>query len=227
MIKAVLFDLDDTLYEEKKFIVSGFRKTAEYLSRKYKINSDRVFKILRDDFDGGLRRKNFDVLLKKLSIKEPVENLIKIYREHLPLISLYPDAKVILKNLRSCGLKLGLITDGYPATQRNKISALGIRDFFEVITINDIEKGLSKKNEDSFKRTLSLLRVKTENTIYVGDNPLKDFFAAKKLGVITVRIKRKKGEYKNLRVSPPYEANYTIFSLLELEEIIKILGQGN
>ena len=69
--------------------------------------------------------------------------------------------------------------------------------------------------------------MKTENTIYVGDNPLKDFFAAKKLGVITVRIKRKKGEYKNLRVSPPYEANYTIFSLLELEEIIKILGQGN
>ena len=191
MIKAVLFDLDDTLYEEKKFIVSGFRKTAEYLSRKYKINSDRVFKILRDDFDGGLRRKNFDVLLKKLSIKEPVENLIKIYREHLPLISLYPDAKVILKNLRSCGFKLGLITDGYPATQRNKISALGIRDFFEVITINDIEKGLSKRNENSFKRTLSLLRVKTENTIYVGDNPLKDFFAAKKLGVITVRIKRK------------------------------------
>jgi len=224
MIKAILFDLDDTLYEEKQFVAGGFKTVAEYLSIKYRVDYDKVFKILKDDFEKGLRRKNFDVLLKKLAIeKEPVENLVKIYREHLPAISLYPDAKITLKSLKSCGFKLGLITDGYPVVQRNKILALGIKDFFEFIIINDVDKGLSKRDESSFKRIFSLLKVRPENTIYVGDNPLKDFFAAKKLGVITVRVKRKKGEYKNLKVSPFYEANYTIFSLLKLEEIIKNL----
>ena len=72
MIKAILFDLDDTLYEEKQFVAGGFKTVAEYLSIKYRVDYDKVFKILKDAFEKGLRRKNFDVLLKKLAIeKEP------------------------------------------------------------------------------------------------------------------------------------------------------------
>jgi len=57
MIKAIIFDLDDTLYPEKKFIMSGFRAVAKYLSKKHKLNYNEVFKILKKDFKKRLRKK--------------------------------------------------------------------------------------------------------------------------------------------------------------------------
>jgi len=68
MIKAILFDLDDTLYPEKQFVMSGFQVVSQYLSQKYNFESDNIFNILKDDFEKGLRRRNFDVLLQKLGL---------------------------------------------------------------------------------------------------------------------------------------------------------------
>lgn len=223
MIEAVIFDLDDTLYEEKQFVMSGFKKVAEYLSMKFKVDLERVFEILREDFEKGIRGKNFNLLLEKLAMNtQPVEELIKIYRQHFPSISLYPDARFILNFLNSRGIKIGLITDGYPSVQRKKICALGIEHFFDVIVINDIGKGFSKKNKVSFKKALSVLKVKPENVFYVGDNPLKDFSVAKKLGINTVRVKRKKGEYADLSLPSFLEANYEVFSLEDLADLLNL-----
>lgn len=222
MRKALLFDLDDTLYEEKQFVISGFRMTSQYLSEKYKVEYDKIFKILRKDFEKGLRGKNFNILLRKLNLEnESVKNLIQIYREHTPSISLYPDAEIILKELKSNKFKLGLITDGYINTQRNKLFILGIVDYFDVILINNVEKNLSKKDKICFEKAVSKLEVKPEKAIYVGDNPLKDFVSPRKLGIVTVRVKRRKGEYSSLLADEAHKANYTISNLLQLPEIIE------
>jgi len=224
MIEGILFDLDDTLYEEKQFVVSGFEAVSEYLSKEKNLNKEEIFRILITDFENGLRRKNFDILLEKLNLKDGTKNmLVKIYREHIPALSLYPDAKVILRNLKR-KFKLGLITDGYPIAQKNKISTLGIRHYFDVILINDISKNESKKHTLPFENAVGKLNVKYRNTICVADNPLKDFITPKKLGIHTVRIKRGGGEYSKIIVDKSLDADYTISNLLQLPHVIEKLN---
>jgi len=224
-IEAVLFDLDDTLYEEKQFVMSGFNAVSLFLSRKNNIDHNKIFNILKDDFDNGLRKKNFNILLEKLGPKNDVSELIKIYREHFPKISLYPDSKGILEHLKN-KFKLGLITDGYPLTQKNKISALNIKNYFQVIVINDISLNESKLKMSPFGKAIKKVNVKTQSIIYVGDNPLKDFNTAKKMGIQTCRVKREHGEYSNVTVDRNDEADYVIQDLLQLSTVINKINRG-
>jgi putative hydrolase of the HAD superfamily len=220
MIKLVLFDLDDTLYQEKQFVMSAFKSISKYLSKKYNIKYDKIFKILKDDFNKGLRKKNFNVLIKKLQlIDEDVDYLVRIYRNHKPEISLYNDAEYILNKLKKT-IKLGLVTDGYIATQQNKISSLKIKNYFDVIIINSPKDNIDKKNPKIFNKIIKKLKVNPKDTVYVGDNPLKDFIASKKIGIHTVRIKRKSGEYSKFKVEGSIDADFVISNLNELTNII-------
>jgi putative hydrolase of the HAD superfamily len=221
MIKAIIFDLDDTLYEEKQFVMSGFQTVAKHLSKINNVKYSKIFKILKQDFQKGLRKKNFDVLLQKLNmVGETPNNLVKIYREHYPTINLFYDAKKILTNLKG-KFRFGLITDGYITPQNNKIHSLGIKDYFDAILINDLEKGISKADKKPFLDILFQLDVEAKNTLFTADNPIKDFLNAKNLGIHTTRIKRKKGEYAGITVNHSVEADYTISTLLDLPKIIK------
>jgi len=225
MIKAVVFDLDGTLYDEKEFVMSGFESVSKNISSKHNLDRSKIFRILKSDFESGLRRKNFDVLLEKINLNEDVKRLVNIYRKHAPNISLYEDAKEILTELKD-KYKLGLITDGWEKTQENKISALGITKYFDVITLTDVYgRGNWKPSSKPFKVTLDKLGVEPKESIYVGDNPMKDFFGAKKLGIHNVRVKRGGGEYDYINMDDKYEASYIIPNLLILKKIIDKINQ--
>lgn len=224
MIKTVIFDLDGVFYDEKDFAMSGFKAVAEYLASKHCLNSSEVFEILKRDFDQGLRSKNFDVLLSKMKLKnEKISKLVEIYRGHNPQIFLHQDAEMILTKLKGA-YKLAIITDGLKETQEKKISALGLKRYLDVITINE-RKNLQKPNVRSFKATLKKLQMNPSEAVYVGDNPSKDFIGCRKIGVHTVRIRRGKGEYDDLLLDERHEADYTISSLLDLEEILDLLNK--
>jgi putative hydrolase of the HAD superfamily len=221
VIKAVIFDLDGTLYSEKDFVESGFKAAAKYISTKYNLDSDKVYATLVGDFENGLRGKNFDVLVQKLDLPhEEIRNLIEIYRKHKPNISLYADAEVILKELRG-KFKLGLITDGWEETQRNKISALNLEPCLDAVIINDgLDKDCWKPSKKPFQVMLDRLGTRASEAVYVGDNPLKDFIGSKELGMLTIRIRRGGGEYDSIEVDNEHEANHTIRSLLLLRKLL-------
>ncbi|MGZ7119993.1 MAG: HAD family hydrolase [Methanobacterium sp.] len=221
MIQAIIFDLDDTLYPEQQFVISGFSHVSNYLSKRYDFEQGFIFDILINDFKNGIRKKNFNILLKKLDLEdELLEEIIICYREHQPSLSLYSDAKNSLNTLIN-KFKLGMITDGYYDTQQKKIEALQIEEYFDIIIINDISKGISKMKKEPFVKALDNLGVEPEETIYIGDNPQKDFIKSNELGIITVRIKRENSEYCKIIADGDYEADYIISNLLELNEIIK------
>jgi len=221
MIKAILFDLDDTLYPEKQFVMSGFGVVSQYLSKKHNFEFAKIFNVLKEDFEKGLRRRNFDVLLQKLGLNnENVEHLVRMYRMHFPKISLYPDAKSALETLKG-KFKLGLITDGHILTQKNKILSLGIENYFDVIMINDVSEKTSKLDVQPFLKVLFQLRIEPKNALYVGDNPLKDFISAKKIGIHTIRIKRETGEHSKIIVNKSLDADWTISDLMQLPQVIE------
>ena len=148
--------------------------------------------------------------------EQPVLELINVYRNHSPTITLFEDAENTLSKLRQ-KYRLGLVTDGVKKVQENKVKALNIASLFDAITYA-VEYG-GKTNIDVFLETLRKLKTKPSYSVYVDDNPTKAFAIAKKLGIQTIRIL--KGENKSILV--PDEECKPDFEIKNLREISGIV----
>ena len=99
-LKAILFDLDDTLYLERDFVKSGFRAVARWLQHENGLPEKDTFTRLWSLFTSGERGDLFDRLLgDDLKKKALVNDLVSVYREHEPKISLLPGMKKCLLQL--------------------------------------------------------------------------------------------------------------------------------
>ena len=88
MVKAVIFDLDDTLYPEKQYIESGFKHIAKILNHETNIDKDKIYNDLLNIFEQDSRNV-FNNLLKKYNIDYTDDRIMKLvndYRGHLPKI---------------------------------------------------------------------------------------------------------------------------------------------
>lgn len=218
-IRLIIFDLDDTLYPEIEFVKSGFRKVAEFIERDLGINRDFIFQTLLEKFNEN-RKFVFNRLLQEIKISDDyLFKLIDIYRTHKPKISLYDDTKKVLPLLKN-RFHLGLITDGYPITQKLKVEALGIEKYFEKI-IYTWEKGMrySKPSVEPFLDILEYFSCAPREAVYIGDNVEKDFKGPKEIGIFTIKILRD-GIYKNsIPPDDSYEPDFIIGSLLDIEDL--------
>lgn len=223
MIKAVVFDLDDTLISEYEYIQSGFRVIANFLSEKYQLSSEDAFSTLMNLFQENSKNV-FNRMLEFYQIEytmEDIKELIFLYRNHLPNISLYDDAKFILEYLSERNLKLGLITDGYKETQRNKLESLNIIHYFNSIIVTDeIGREFWKPHARPYQLMREELDVEFHEMIYIGDNLSKDFITAKQLGMKTIHIKRNEGVYKDLNFDQNYHAHQQVKTLEQIIEFI-------
>ena len=225
MIKAVIFDLDDTLISEKEYVRSGFRQVAINISDEYKLDMNEVYKLLLDTFEEDSKNV-FNRVFDKLNISyeiDDIKKLVEIYRGHKPEIKLYDDAKYILDTLYKKGIKLGMITDGYKITQRNKLEALNIEDYFECIVVTDeLGREFWKPHRKSYEIMKNKLKLDYDEMVYVGDNLSKDFVTANKLGMKTVFINRIEGVYSGVEIDDEYLASLEVTNLRKLESILNI-----
>jgi putative hydrolase of the HAD superfamily len=220
-MEAVIFDLDDTLYDERQFVAGGFKAVAQWLSERTGESMDSLLASIWKYFRRDGRGVVFDHVLSEYGLDIPVGDLVEVYRNHQPDLSLYPDAEKLLSYLKEGGWKLGLITDGLARVQRSKIKALGIESVFDVIVVTD-EWGREcwKPSPYPYELAVSTMGIGFSAAVYVGDNPHKDFVTAKKLGMKTVRIIRDGGEYRDIRLAPEYEADREVNNLLEIVDIL-------
>lgn len=201
MIKAVVFDLDDTLISEKEYIKSGYREIAKYLNQTYKIDNtnkiyDKLFELFKQD-----SKYVFNRILDCYNIEyneEIIKKLIKIYREHVPDINFYDDVIPCLNKLKGNNIKLGIITDGYIETQRAKLNKLQAYELFDYIIITEeLGRKFWKPNPKAFEIMKEKLNVGFDEMMYIGDNPKKDFYISKIYPIKTVRIVRKNSVYED------------------------------
>lgn len=224
MIKAVIFDLDDTLYEEYDFVLSGFREIGREISLKINMSEYQIYKELVELFRES---KEFviDRFLRKIGLlnNEYKDYLIEVYRTHKPKLILPEDSKFILKYLKENNYKTGLITDGRVITQWNKIESLQIKNFFDHIIITD-QYGLEfrKPHKKPFIDMVNYFKIVPSEAIYVGDNIKKDFKAPNELGMRTIRIIRERGLYKE--ASEADETFLPQFTIKSLYELLRYIG---
>lgn len=218
MIRAVVFDLDDTLYPEISYAEDGFRKAAAILENLYGVKN--AYQKIRTLFDED-RMGVFDRLCSSESLPEKaVEDAVDTYRKNQPeKLEFYPKTKDVLQYLRQNGFKTGVITDGRPFSQRAKIRALGAEAYFDAIIVTDeIGREYRKPHPRAFEEMARKLNVRTEEMMYVGDNPQKDFAVKEYLSLKTVQIRTgglyQDAEYRNDIV--PDEIVADIREILEL-----------
>lgn len=179
---VIVFDLDDTLYKEVTFVESGFKAIAHHLG-----NPSFANEMMTSWNDG---KNAFEQLIINHSLTASIEGLLSIYRTHIPSIELDSSIGDSLDALVANGKVLGMITDGRSLTQRNKIKALGLSQWFpdDNIIISE-EFGSAKPDIKNYRFFMSKYPGKTYT--YVGDNVAKDFIAPKSLGWQTICIKDK------------------------------------
>lgn len=220
-VNAYIFDLDDTLYDEEQYVSSAISDVCKYISNKYNIDYSESYDFCLHSLREDGRGHTFDNLCKKYSLDEDVTHLVEIYRACKPNLDLYDDAAELIGYLKDNNKKIGIITDGNAGVQGIKAEALGLYEISGSVILTDNlrdgEKKLSKPNEIVYETCLKELRVSANEAVYIGDNPIKDFIGAKKIGMKTVRIIRDKGMFmKETAPSEEYKADITVKDLREL-----------
>lgn len=193
MAKAVLFDLDDTLYPERQFVDGGFRAVARFIAERYGGSEGELVGRLWELHASDGRGRLFDTLLHEAGIApdpELVLACVLVYRTHPPRLEAFPGAIDMLDALRDAGVQTGVVSDGESAVQRRKLAAL--RDVFErldaVVMTDELGPGFAKPSPVAFRVACRLLHVPAPQTVYVGNDPRKDFRGAREAGLITIRV---------------------------------------
>lgn len=188
-VDGVVFDLDDTLYSEKNYVRSGYRKIAQNYP-----DIENAEEKLWNSFLKG--EKAIDKVFDETRLDEKEKkNALNIYREHMPMIELYTGVSEMLIRIKNKGKKIGIITDGRPDGQKNKIKALKL-DVDQVI-ITDELGGIQyrKPNKKAFELMQNRWKIAFNKMVYIGDNLTKDFIAPKELGMNVIYFKNADGLY--------------------------------
>ncbi len=226
---VAVFDLDDTLAPEREYCKSSFRFIAKFLKERLPDlkDSENVIEIMTEALENRL--PHYDALedwlsSRNINPKEVMPELVEAARSHTPdtLYNMYPGTKEVLDELRRRGTPMGLITDGRAVTQRSKIKALGLEEFFppEAIFISG-EQGVDKHSPNSFEAMVRLYP-EAHRFWYFGDNPEKDFKWPNLLGWNSVCML----DTDNTHIfpqpdsEPPYKAQRSIKSIREVPALL-------
>ena len=189
-VEVVIFDLDDTLYNEVDYVKSGYKKISD-LFPSIKNMYEQLWNVF---LNGG---KAIDVVLNDNNLIKYKDKCIDIYRNQIPNIKIDKKVLNLLNEIKP--KKLGMITDGRPEGQKAKIKALNIEELFDYIIITDELGGIEyrKPNEKAFVLMKEFFNCDYNKMVYIGDNIKKDFIAPNKLGMKSIHFKNVNGLYYN------------------------------
>lgn len=211
-IKGIVFDLDDTLYLQQDYKVSGFQAVARWLEENghgtLQKNIDALLSIL--DLYGPSYPQMFNRFIEQVSLPDTlIPTLIQVFIHHQPNIKLFPDARSMIVRLRSL-YRLGILTDGLLQVQQAKIKALSLENLVDDILYSD-SLGLSKPAEQLFAWFENRFQIPGQELVYIADNPKKDFHGANKRGWKTIRVLS--GEHANFVTANQREISATVANL--------------
>ena len=184
----IVLDIDDTLYLERDYVLSGFQAVEVWLhSNGYKFDfAHHAWQL----FEQGHRGTIFNQVMDDFGHQDVglIAQMVEAYRAHVPCIQLLPDAEAFLT---SCSHHaLAIISDGPLVAQENKVMALGLLRHVPTIILTDRwGRDYWKPHPRAFFEVMGQ-RAPGE-CVYIADNPDKDFAAPLALGwQPSIRIRR-------------------------------------
>lgn len=218
----LIFDLDDTLYDEQAYVLSGLGAVAKFGHERFGWNPVESFDYMQGVLNASGRGAIFDSWLASHGkcTRSLVKECVKVYRHHVPSLQMTPGVEDLLERL-SLKYPLYVVTDGHKVVQYNKVEALGISRFFRKIFITH-RYGIRNAKPSIYCFDLIRRRegCEWEDMVYIGDNPAKDYVNLNPLGVLTIRVNT--GVYHNVVAKPGYDGKATLERLDLLDTVISL-----
>lgn len=231
ILKAVFFDIDDTLYSTSLFAARARRNSVRaMITMGLNLPEEMLLKELDEvikEFSSNYEH-HFDKLLLRIP-KRSYEGIntsvlvasavIAYHQTKSKDLSPYPDVLILLKRLGKTDLIRGIITDGLSIKQSEKLIRLKLYNLFtpRAIFISD-EIGISKPNVKLYQRVCNELNLPPQEVMYVGDDPINDIDPAKTIGMITVLVRRgEKYLSRPGRLKPDFQVD-------NFHQLLKIIG---
>ena len=225
MIKAVIFDLDNTLIDFMKMkMMSCEQAVSAMIGAGLPVSKARGLKVLFELYDkyGIEYKKIFQEFLKKtigkVDYKILAHGVVAYRKVKVGLLEPYPHVHNTLLKLKVKGVKLAIVSDAPRMRAWLRLASMKLTDFFDVVvTYDDTKK--RKPHALPFKAAIKKLGFKPEEILMVGDWPERDMHGAKKVGMKTCFAKygyeeASRGKLKKL------DADYVIKDIKDLLKIV-------
>jgi putative hydrolase of the HAD superfamily len=219
--RAIVFDLDNTLFQTRRYTYSAHAAVATHLSRRAGLNPSRSLTLLREAHgrDGGPGHE-IDFLLSACGLPSGwLPELVAVARAHTPQLRLPLVTARVLTALRPTW-SIGILTNGVPVVQAAKVRALGLAARVDaVVYASEHGSGLGKPEREPFLEVARQLAVSTDRMVFVGDDEMRDIAGAAAVRMRTVRLTAWTGRQK----SPASHADVVLDAFATLPRVADTL----
>ena len=196
MIKAVVFDLDNTIYNYDECHIVAMKQLEEYVCDKYGLNKVdfrknfelakvEVKKLLGNTGASHNRMLYMQIFLEKIN-QSPVEYALELYdiywRAMLEKMTPFKYVMPLMKQLKHRKIEIGILTDLTAHIQHRKIKKLCITEYIDAIVTSE-EVGAEKPSSIAFSRIIQKLHCNPEEILMIGDSQKKDIDGAVNVGM--------------------------------------------
>jgi HAD superfamily hydrolase (TIGR01549 family) len=227
-IKALIFDIDSTLFDRKKAQLPILEKiVALYPTLFCSLKKEQILeaflesdRIACEAFDAGapseaLRDMRSKLFLKSLGLPENhADDITETYVREYPHVFAPVDGAVeIIEKAKR--FKLGAVSNGLPDVQYRKLETLGIRDKFGCIILSE-EVNIRKPDPRIFLLAVEALGLSPAECLFTGDSYSSDVVGAKGAGMYACWLRQDKPYPEN----PTVKADYVVNNFKEMEKIL-------
>ncbi len=230
MIKAIVFDVDGTLYNETDAKVIAEIKTAQFISEQTKYSMLEVYRAYRlakaqviKQNDGYTIRNDrtlwYESTLNSLTITNITPTKASDFYWDIVLQNMEPylDLSLVIEDLAK-NYQLYVLTDEFLDIQLRKLNQLKLTDYFcEIVSSEQI--GKTKPNKELFQYMIDVVGLPAENIAMIGDNPKVDVLGANLAGMHSVWLKR--GKYHCYLFPDGNKPKIVIDNYLKLHDELK------
>ena len=227
MIKAVIFDLDNTLLDFMKMKEYAVKAAiAGMIEAGLDINPDESYETIIDIYEkkGWENQQVFNDFLNKtigeVNNKYLAAGIVAYRRAREANLLLYPNVNHTLVELIKRGVKLAVVSDAPSREAWMRIYYLNLHHHFDVVLTFD-DTNVRKPSPIPFEMALSQLNIDAEEALMVGDWPERDVVGAKKLGIRTIFAR-----YGDTFGTVDSGANWDINDVYEIVGIVNELNSG-
>jgi len=228
-IKAVIFDLDDTLFDcTGQLVEAARRRAADAMHEFIPADSQEIYnKIVEVETEFGPKAHIFDKVcdaLKPEKSQDCINAALRAYNsDEVEQINLFAEAVPLFKKLKKQKIRLAIVSSGTYSRQMKKIQLLGLEQWMDLILIHDIEKSTPK--ETFFEQVLKQFSIKPEEAIAVGDRVHSEIRIGNSLGIPTIQMLH--GRYSKILPKTTLEdPDFKIKHLSEIPRLIKLIETG-
>ena len=192
MIKAIIFDLDNTLLDfvkMKQFAVKA--AITAMIEAGLDVDEEKAYKDIFDLYveKGWENQQVFDDYLNqtvgKVSNKILAAGIVSYRRAREATLLVYPNVNKTLIELIKMGIQLSVVSDAPSREAWMRLYYLNLHHVFDpVLTFNDT--GVRKPSPKPFEMALDILQAKPDEVLMIGDWPERDVVGAKEIGMKTI-----------------------------------------